>query len=162
MGLLLGCTLCLGALLWEGEGRAAEFNAKVSAIRDGDTLDVRREGRTQRIRLRGIDCPELKQPYGKQAKRAVDALVTGSTLGVKTYGKDRDGVTLADVYLPGGRHLSRILLQEGLAWRLKAVATPEFEAAEADAQYAKRGLWSEPNPVPPWVFRTAKKTGRRS
>ncbi len=162
MGLLFGCSLCLGTLFCAGEGLAGEFNAKVWAIKDGDTLDVRRDGRTQRIRLRGIDCPELKQPYGKQAKRAVDALVTGRTVGVKTYGKDRDGVALAHVYLPDGRDVSRILLQEGLAWRLKGVATPEFEAAEADAQYARRGLWSEPNPVPPWVFRAAKKTGRRS
>ncbi len=159
---MFGCSLCLGALLCAGEGLAAEFNAKVWAIKDGDTLDVRREGRTERIRLRGIDSPELKQSYGKQAKRALDALLTGRTVGVKTYEKDRGGVTLADLYLPDGRAVSRILLQEGLAWRLKSVANPDLEAAEADAQYAKRGLWSEPNPVPPWVFRTAKKTGRRS
>lgn len=160
LGLLIGLTvagLCVGI----GPSSAAEFRARVFAVIDGDTLDLRHDGRTERVRLRGIDCPELKQPYGPQAKRAVAAMVTGVTVVVKPYGKDKRGVTIADLVLDGGRSVSRTLLQEGLAWRVPSpTSDPELEAAEADAQYSKRGLWSDSNPVAPWAYRASKSRRR--
>lgn len=141
---------------------AGEFQAKVVRVIDGDTFELRHDGQTERARFRGIDCPELKQPYGKQAKRAVSAMVTGLTVGVRTHGKDKQGILVADLYLEGGRSVSRMLLQEGLAWRLKSLSDEELEAAEADAQYAKRGLWSDPHPVAPWVYRASKPRKRPS
>ena len=158
--LLIGLTL---AGIWSGSGSsdAAEFRARVSHVVDGDTVELRPEGRTERVRLRGIDCPELKQPYGPQAKRAVAAMVTGVTVGVKTYGKEKNGLIIADLFLDGGRSVSRILLREGFAWRASSrTPDPDLEAAEADAQYAKRGLWSDPNPVAPWTYRASKSRRR--
>jgi len=45
-----------------------EFTGQVVGIVDGDTIDVLHNGKTERVRLYGIDCPEKKQPYGKKAK----------------------------------------------------------------------------------------------
>ncbi len=149
IGTLLACAVL--------SAEAAEFRGKVFRVVDGDTIEVRHDGRTDRLRLRGIDCPELKQPYGKQAKRAVAAMVSGLTVGVKTYGKGSDGTIFADVFIDGGRSVARILLEEGLAWRItSSPADEQLDAAEADAQYAKRGLWSEPTPVAPWLYRASK------
>lgn len=157
---LLGLALA-GPWYAPGFSEAAEYRAKVSHVVDGDTVELRHEGRTERVRLRGIDCPELKQPYGPQAKRAVAAMVTGVTVKVKTYGKDKNGLTIAELSLEGGRSISRLLLQEGFAWGLRSrTPDPDLEAAEADARYAKRGLWAEPNPVAPWTYRASRSRKR--
>ncbi|GKS60034.1 endonuclease [Nitrospira sp.] len=140
---------------------AGEFHGKVSRVIDGDTVEIRHDGRTERIRLRGIDCPELRQPYGKQAKRAVRAMVSGRTVSVKTYGKSTRGPVLADMIIERGRSVAYILLEEGLAWRTTSGSSDEaLEAAEVEARYAKRGLWSDPNPVAPWVYRASKSRTR--
>ncbi|MFO0775388.1 MAG: thermonuclease family protein [Nitrospiraceae bacterium] len=151
--------------LWLGtdECRAAgEFHARVYRIIDGDTVELRYDGRMQMARLRGIDAPELKQPYGPQAKRAVAAMVTGMVVRIRPYGTDKGGAVQVDIILQSGRSVSRSLLQEGFAWR-RPDAAPDFdlEAAEADAQYSHRGLWSEPNPTAPWVYRASKSHARR-
>ncbi len=140
---------------------ASEFQARVFRVVDGDTVELRHDRRSERARLRGLDCPELKQPYGPQAKRAVASMVTGTTVLVRTYGRDKSGLLLVDVVLQGGRSVGRSLLQEGLAWYASTgPADADLEAAEAEARYAKRGLWSDPNPVAPWVYRASKSRKR--
>jgi len=39
----------------------------VVGVTDGDTISVMREGQAVKVRLAGIDCPEIGQPYGKRA-----------------------------------------------------------------------------------------------
>lgn len=136
--------------------QAAEFRAGVFRVIDGDTLELRRHGRSERIRLEGIDCPELRQPYGKEAKRAVMALVIGSLVTLKTYGRSHDGALRAEVFLENGRRLSQILLEEGLAWEVATRGSSSAGDAEREARYAKRGLWADRNPTPPWKFRAAQ------
>jgi endonuclease YncB( thermonuclease family) len=154
--------LALGllAVMAPGVVYSAEYRADVFRVIDGDTLEVRHHGRSERIRVEGIDCPELKQPYGKGAKRAVMALVIGSPVTLKTYGRSRDGALRADVFLENGRRLGQILLEEGLAWK---VATEDLHVddSEEGARYAKRGLWADPNPTPPWKYRAAQVRKRR-
>lgn len=72
---------------------------------DGDTLDVKLNGRTVRVRLLNIDAPELAhddqpaQCLAKAAKKQLDKLAgKGTSLQLETYGKDRFGRTLAAVY----------------------------------------------------------------
>jgi hypothetical protein len=50
---------------------------------------------------------------------------------------------------------AREMVREGMAWwyRKYAPDDTELERLEADARAAKRGLWSQPNPVPPWQWR---------
>lgn len=155
-------TLGLGFLtvMIPGVVYAAEFRADVFRVIDGDTLEVRHHGRSERIRVEGIDCPELKQPYGKEAKRAVMALVIGSPVTLKTYGRSHDGALRADVFLQNGRRLSQILLEEGLAWKVATTGSSGGDG-EGEARYAKRGLWADPNPTPPWKFRAAQVRKRR-
>lgn len=152
--------LWLLAIMVPGAVYAAEFRADVFRVIDGDTLEIRHHGRSERVRIEGIDCPELTQPYGKQAKRAVMALVIGSSVTIKTHGRGRDGSLRADVIIANGRQLSQILLEEGLAWRVATVDSSGRDLEEG-ARYAKRGLWADANPTPPWKFRAAQVRKRR-
>ncbi|MEP6890865.1 MAG: thermonuclease family protein [Nitrospirota bacterium] len=69
-------------------------------VLDGDTLEVIRRQRPERIRLSGIDCPEKGQAYGQKAKQAASELVYGKEVTLETHGLDKYGRTLADVRCP--------------------------------------------------------------
>ena len=62
---------------------AANFQAKVIHIADGDTITVLNEANEKiKIRLNGIDCPEKAQAYGHKAKRFTKELVAGQAVPV--------------------------------------------------------------------------------
>jgi len=62
---------------------------------------------------------------------------------------------LAEVILPYGRSFNREMVRSGYAWwyRKYAPGDRELERLESEAREAKRGLWSQPNPTPPWDWR---------
>lgn len=77
---------------------------------------------------------------------------------ITVYGDRHDcyGRTLAEVLLPDGRSLNQALLKAGLAWWFRKYSKDvRLEAMEQEARFAKRGLWAEPHPVPPWEWRAA-------
>lgn len=141
-----------------GHCLASELNPKVIAVLDGDTIEVLHNQRPERIRLNGIDCPEKGQAYGKRAKQATSALVFGKEVTLHSSGKDRYGRTLADVRLPDATNVNHELVKEGWCWwyRKYAPADAELERLEHEAREAKKGLWQDPAPVPPWVYRKAR------
>ena len=108
--------------------KADLFNYRVELIRvvDGDTLWVRiylrpRQWAKQKLRLRGLDCPELATPEGKAAKRFVDALAAKTTaITINTTKPDKYDRYLADVFLTtaeGEIYLNNTLLDHGQAVR---------------------------------------------
>src|SRR5262245_38684438 len=135
---------------------AGDYTGRVVGVSDGDTLTVLRDGRTQvKIRLHGIDAPESKQDFGTQAKKLTSELSFGQVVTVRPHDRDRYGRTVADVVLSDGRLLNHELVRQGLAWHYVQYARNEgtLSKLEAEARAAKRGLWSQPHPVPPWEFR---------
>ena len=85
----------------ESESAPPVFTGKVIGITDGDTVKVLRDNQTVKIRLSGIDAPEMDQPFGKQSKRFVSKLIFGKTVDVKDLGLDRYKRTLG--YIPRKR-----------------------------------------------------------
>ncbi|UVT20301.1 MAG: thermonuclease family protein [Nitrospira sp.] len=78
----------------------------------------------------------------------------GQTVTVQRTGKDRYGRTLARVILRDGKNLNHELVKEGCWWYRKyAPDYATLQALEAEAHLAKKGLWADANPVPPWVWR---------
>jgi endonuclease YncB( thermonuclease family) len=138
---LLAQILCLGSLL----ASASDFNGKVVGVTDGDTITVLHNGRGEKIRLYGIDCPEKRQPFGTAAKQFSSELAFGKIVTVVPMGRDRSSRTVADVFLPDNRLLNHELVREGLAWRYKryALENSVLEQLERDAREAKRGLWAD-------------------
>lgn len=130
-----------------------EINATVVAVVDGNTIDiVDGSQERQRVVFSGIDCPELQQEFGEQAKRFVEKLVLNKKVTVKFQGKTKQGNYLAVVMLKDD-DLRIELLKEGLAWTAEKNPLEELEPYRSWAQQKNRGLWKQENPTPPWVFR---------
>ena len=146
---------CAGILLLLCASLAtAVFTGPVVSVLDGDTIEVSRNHHNVRIRLNGIDTPEKGQAYGHQATEFVVLQSFGKEVTVQTFGLDKYGRTIGDVYLPDGTLLNKELVKVGLAWwYCKYSADQTLAQLEIEAREAKRGLWQDPKPVPPWVFR---------
>ena len=137
---------------------ASDFTGPVVAVLDGDTIEVLHHQRHERIRLSGIDCPEKGQAYGQKAKHAASDLVFGKDVTVQTHGHDKYKRTLADVLLPDGTNLNQELVKQGFCWWYRKYAPGDavLEGLEKDAREGRKGLWADPQPVPPWGWRKRK------
>ena len=141
---------------------AQDFSGRVVGIADGDTITVLHDHTTIKVRLRGIDCPERGQPFGKAAKQATAAMAFRKVVTVNVRGRDKYGRTVAEVVLPDGRTLNEELVIQGLAWQYRKYShDPRLALMEAEARGTKRGLWADPDPVPPWEWRKLRKIGGR-
>ncbi len=136
-----------------------EYQGKVVRILDSNTIEVLHNQRPERFRLKGIDCPEIGQAYGKRAKQATSDLVFDKNVTLETHGKDKYGRTTADVTLPDGTNVNHRLVKDGWCWwyRKYAPLNTELEQLEKSAREAKKGLWADPHPVPPWEWRKRSK-----
>jgi Staphylococcal nuclease homologue len=74
---------------------------------------------------------------------------------LQTYGHDKYKRTIADVLLPDGTNVNYQLVKDGWCWwfRRYAPEDSELEQSELEAREAKKGLWVDPQPVPPWEWR---------
>lgn len=86
---------------------------KVDRVVDGDTIVLMDK---TRVRLHGIDTPERDQPYGKQATRALDALIETKVF-VAEKDTDRYGRLVGVLYTPEGLNVNLAMVGSGHAWR---------------------------------------------
>jgi len=138
------------------------FSGKVIGIADGGTITVLRDKKEVKIRLYGIDCPEGEQAFSKRAKQFTSKLVYGKVVEVEVMDTDRYGRTVALVAV-NKQILNEELLKAGYAWVYYQYCHEMICHAWADYQFAakldKRGLWVDPDPIPPWEFRRQKRKG---
>lgn len=134
---------------------ATEFIVgEVTAIHDGNTLEVStKEKDTYRITLMGIDCPELQQAYGKEARNFLSQSLLHQEVTVLIHGKDRNKNYVGVVLLTEGEDVRIALLEEGLAWTAEENPIPELELIRRDAARNRKGLWHQQSPLAPWTFR---------
>jgi len=149
--------LCL-LLFFILQGTLYAWQGKVVGVSDGDTIRVLYDQQEIKIRLWGIDCPESHQDFGNKAKKCTSQLCFGKTVEITDVDKDRYGRTVALVILPDKKILNEELIRDGMAWVYKKYCNrPEvcsrWLELEQTARSQKVGLWSLPNPVPPWEFR---------
>ncbi|MBX3327308.1 MAG: thermonuclease family protein [Nitrospira sp.] len=138
-----------------------EFVARVLAVHEGDRVMIHYQGRNEIVSLRDVDCPKPKQPYGKQAKHAAAVYLANRDVVVRDLKKDQQGRMTADILLNDGRNIAQELVKEGLAWVLLGeVRDPTLKDMEELARASKHGLWSEPDPVPPWKWKPIKPARR--
>jgi len=141
------------------------FSGRCVGVSDGDTLVVMTEQQEQiRVRLFGVDAPEKKQAFGERAKQFVSDTAFGKILQIHPHDRDRYGRVVADVYLEDHSRLNELLVREGLAWWYRTYAPHDMVLMnlEQQARSQKKGLWRDPNPVPPWEFRRNKDSKKRS
>jgi micrococcal nuclease len=132
----------------------AEPTWYVVSVHDGDTVRAIDEQKIEhRVRLAGIDAPERGQAFSRVARDRLRELALRQRVVVRVKEKDKYGRQVATLEA-GGRDLGKQLVAEGLAWHYTRYSDDEdLAAAEAEARAARRGLWADPDPVPPWVWR---------
>ena len=129
--------------------------ARVIRVTDGDNLTVIGPDNKQvLIRLHGLDCPELTQPFGENAKEFTSTLCFGKIIMYRMIGIDRFDRTIAAVFLEDGKELNLEILKAGLAWSNEQYAKrQDYADAEEEARKAGIGLWADKAPTPPWEWR---------
>lgn len=159
--------LLLWLLLWSCQQRKSETTQetatnngyKVISIKDGDTIELLKNGKPLRVRLLGVDAPEKNQDFGTVARQFTSDLCFGKTVNLVVDGNDRYGRTVGTIILPDGRSLNNELVRNGYAWHYKAYSHDETLAQlEIEARQNRRGLWEKPNATAPWEFRKARRT----
>lgn len=156
-------SLLLVGLLWSLATHAAEFDGQVVGISDGDTLTVQTDDNQRvRVRLAGIDAPEHDQLYGTAATRSLAALALNRIVRVRRVSEDDYG-RVVGVVVADGRDLDAEQVRRGMAWVYRRYSrSRRLYALEAEAKQARRGLWADLNPIPPWDWRHGGKTSRPS
>jgi len=122
----------------------------VAYVYDGDTF---RTGHGERVRLLGINTPEIAhndspgEPLGESARRRLSSLLLNHSvkLSFDNDRKDRYGRTLAHVYLRDGSWINAEMIREGLA-HLYLFApnyrhAEELLALEQTARSKRIGIW---------------------
>ena len=79
---------------------------------------------------------------------------------LQTHGYDKYGRTLADVLLPDGTNVNHTLVKDGWCWWYRKYAPGDtvLEGLENEAREARKGLWADPQPVPPWEWRQLRRS----
>jgi micrococcal nuclease len=149
--IFLICILILSGILFS-EIKSGKYIC-VDAL-DGDTIWIMIEGRKTKIKIDGIDCPEMGQDFGRNAKQFTSDLVVGKIVEVNIKGVDKTKTAAAFVLIDK-KDIGLALLRAGLAWNYKQYASddPVYALIEEDAKKEKIGLWSMTNPISPWEFR---------
>ncbi len=136
------------------------LKCKVIKIVDGDTIDVLdANNESRRIRLQGIDAPERTQAFGTVSRQHLYDLLFGKDVTLQGEKTDRYDRILCKV-LVEGQDVNLEQINAGLAWfyrqyekELSSDDSDSYSKAESEAHNAKRGLWSDPAPTPPWEYR---------
>ncbi len=133
---------------------------RVSQFIDGDTIAVDMNGSQEIVRFIGVDTPETHKPntpvqcYGPEAADYTKRLIGDSRVRLQAdaldTNRDRYGRLLRYVYLPDGRLVDEILIQEGYGFAYLGFPfekTQQFAADQEVAQQAHVGLWSACRPT---------------
>lgn len=128
---------------------------KVINIHDGDTFTILDEGQKKKVRLHGIDAPELAQEYGKESQEHLSNIVFNQEVKLVITGVDKYGRTLANVYIDT-LWINRDMIATGNAWHYKKYSKDTtLSNAEMYAQSKKLGVWAL-DIEPAWIFRKKK------
>jgi micrococcal nuclease len=90
-----------------GTGERTLESGRAKAI-DGDTI---RYG-VERIRIRGLNAPELTEPGGREALERLSQLLREGSIRIVPHGKDMSDRTIADVFV-NGQNVAEVLTREG-------------------------------------------------
>ena len=135
-----------------------EFHGKVSKVIDGDTIYVRNEKLgIVKIRLADIDTPEIKQPYGVQAKKVLEKKLFKKKVKIRKISIDRYKRVIGIVYKEN-LEINHFLVINGHAWCYERYSErPIIKIAESIAKRKRLGIWKSEKAIPPWEWRKNRK-----
>lgn len=125
--------------------KGAELVCTVKSVYDGDTLTAHCPEGEVKVRVFGIDAPEMGQkPWGVQSRDVFRGLANhGGTIRLRVADQDRYGRTVAQVFA-GERDLGLEMVQQGRAIVYAQYNdSPVYQQAQTEAQQARRGVWEK-------------------
>lgn len=131
-------------------GRNLSNLTRVVRVSDGDTVTVMAGGRAEKVRLIGIDAPEMAQrPWGKKAKQHLEDIIAGSSWRVSVerdvVERDKYGRLLGYIRTSEGRLINEMMVREGYAVLFTFPPNVKyvdlFTAAQREARENKLGIW---------------------
>ncbi len=137
----------------------------VHEVIDGDTIVVRTPSdKLERVRLKGIDAPELARDgeppayFAVESKKYLHDRIDGRNVVLQFDGtelRDRYGRLLAFVYLNENDNINLAMVQFGFAYadrRFSSHLRAKLGQAEGEARGKSRGLWKDvtPEQMPAW------------
>ncbi|WP_434778895.1 thermonuclease family protein [Neisseria sp. Ec49-e6-T10] len=183
--------LILSTLFLASISFAETISCRHPKIQDGNNIFcLSSENKQIKVRLWGIDAPDLNQNFGKESAQILSKILSHAPLNLEVFGYDSDGRTLSEIKyqvyvdcpppskLEDGTMIQEIgcmekpptnanweMIYRGYAWTNPSHklnnANKFYIEAERIARKDKRGLWADPNPISPWEWRKAKKGQRK-
>lgn len=144
------CVLLVLSVCWSKEITKVE-------VLDGDTIAYMEDGKRVRVRLYGIDAPELEQIYGPEAKAKLKTLIRRKmeliVVNTDLYRRE------VGVLYAGGRCVNSQMILEGYAWHYPDTR-PVCSLYKRHEEYARSkriGMWQYPVNIEPWLYRKEQK-----
>lgn len=134
--------------------QADEFDAKVIAVLDGDTVLVLRDGNKIKVRLANIDAPESDQEFGRESRQALVDRVLKKQVHINSQAVDSYGRMIAEISLDR-KSVNEAQVQNGMAWEYSHYhRNKRYLSLNQQAQQSRRGLWAQSvKPVSPKHWR---------
>lgn len=151
--------LTLGLLIASGVHAEEKVIGKVIGVHDGDTVKIEANGEEIAVRLANIDCPELHQELGPEARNFAQTKILNKRVHVLIQNQDRYSRSIGVIEYDNGNILNKDLVENGLCWWYPAYSKDKsYQVLQDKAKYNHVGLWSPGrNPTPPWVYRKSRR-----
>lgn len=161
--ILLFLFLCLTSVY-----ALADIIGMVQKVVDGDTIHLTDDnGKLYKIRLLGIDAPEMDQSFGIESRQMLVNLIEGKRVIIDFRKKDKYKRILGKIFYDD-MDINLTMISNGLAWHYKRYRkdqskrdVPIYSEAEQIAKENAIGLWSDTAFIPPWEWRQNKRRKKR-
>jgi endonuclease YncB( thermonuclease family) len=155
--------LCLVGLAAGTHAGTQQIEGRIVGVTDGDTITLLdADKRQHKIRLDGIDAPERGQPFGRASKQHLAGLAFNQEAVAECHKTDRYGREVSRV-LVAGADAGLEQIRAGMAWYFRRYANElpsdrrlQYADEEVQAKDARRGLWADAEPIPPWDWRLTR------
>jgi len=131
---------------------AAELTGLVVGVSAGDTVTLKVDERVLELRLGDIDAPEAGQPFDLRAALSLAEVCLLKEATVEALGIDKPRGVFGRIAC-NGVDAAAEQVRRGMAWVAHERAPDaHLHPLQAEARAARRGLWSDTAPVPPWQW----------
>ena len=134
------------------------ISGKVVKVSDGDSFYLKSGKTVYRIRMYGIDAPELHQEHGEESKTYLENIILGKNIDVKVMDEDKYGRKIGKIFYKN-KDVNLQMLESGHAWFYEYYAKGErkYRKAFEEAKRKKIGIWKYNNLENPRQYRLKHK-----
>ena len=130
------------------------IEGEVIKIIDGDTIHIRHNSKTHKVRLAYIDCPEIKQKYGRSVSMYLSDMIRGKIVLAQIHAIDQYNRLIAEIFYDN-KNINLHLIEKGkcLVYRRYAKGKNDYFIMESMAKKSQIGLHSDSDFLAPWLWR---------